>query len=333
MKENTLLAVSPSPHITAPVNTTRIMGLVCAALVPTAVASFFLFGWRAFAVIAVTVAACVLFEAICCRLLKKEQTIKDLSAVVTGLLLAFNLPATFPLWMAVVGAFIAIVVTKHMFGGLGRNFANPALVARIVLQLSFTEEMINYVFPVRQGAPDVLATATPLLAAKSGVASFVDLLLGTHAGMLGETCAITLMAGGIFLILTKVIKPTIPFVYLGTLFGLKFLLLLFGENSANIGNAFTMSAIYLLSGGAILAAFFMATDYTTSPYPFWGKVVYALVFAVLTVCMREWSNMSEGASFALLMANLLVPYLNSLFRPKPFGLEKTHIIKRGEGKL
>lgn len=320
MKEKKLLMVSAAPHITAPVTTVHIMAIVCVALLPTVVASVFLFGWRSLAVVMVAVAACILFEALCCYFLKKEQSVKDLSAVVTGLLLSFNLPSTFPLWMTVVGAFIAIVVVKHMFGGLGRNFANPALVARIILQLSFTEEMINYVFPTRAGAPDILATATPLLASKGGAVSFIDLLLGTHAGMLGETCAITLIIGGLFLIVTKVIKPTIPLVSLGTIFTFKFLLLLLGDGT--LGGAFTGSAAYILSGGALLVAFFMATDYTTSPYPFWGQVIYSVLFAALTVCMREWSNMSEGASFALLMANLLVPYLNNLFRSKPFGISK-----------
>ena len=203
------LIVTAAPHITSADSTQKIMQRVCIALVPTLIASVIIFGINSLILTAVTVAACVIFEYLYCKLVGREVAISDFSAVVTGLLLAFNLPATLPWWMAIVGAFIAIVIVKQLFGGLGYNFANPAIVGRIALAMGFASRMSAYGFPA-----DATSTATPLASAE-GI-DYVTLLLGNHGGVLGETCAITLLAGGLYLIATKVISPTIPVTYLAT---------------------------------------------------------------------------------------------------------------------
>lgn len=318
--------VGASPHITSRISTRMIMGMVAAALVPTLIASAFIFGWEVLLLTGVTVAACVAFELAYQVVMKKPVTIGDLSAVVTGLILAFNLPPHFPLWMAIIGAFVAIVITKQMFGGIGFNFANPALVGRMVLQLSFTGPMINYTYPPT--GVDALASATPLAAMAGGNrVPLMDMLLGVHGGTLGETCAIALIVGGLFLILTKVISPAIPATYLGFTFLFTFLLD-FGGNAAaggfgaafsSIGPSAYNSVVLLLGGGLLLGAFFMATDYATSPYTLKGKIIFGLGLAVLTVAMRSWSKMTEGVSYSLLLMNLLVPYINETCRQKPLG--------------
>jgi electron transport complex protein RnfD len=294
------------------------MLLVIISLLPTLAAATYIFGWRALLLCVFTASACVGFEALYCVLMKKPVPVGDFSAVVTGIILAFNLPPSLPLWMAAVGAFVAIVAVKQMFGGIGFNFANPALVGRMVLQLSFTGSMIRYIYPQSFGGVDALASATPLYAMREGVVPLFDMLLGTHAGMLGETCAITLIAGGVFLMLTQVIQPVIPVVYLGSVFIFKLLLNLLSAGMAP--NVALLNAVaYLLGGGLLLGAFFMATDYTTSPYIFKGRMVFALALGVLTVAIREWAKMLEGVSYALLLMNLLVPYLNILLRQRPLG--------------
>ncbi len=320
MEENGKLLVSPSPHMVGGISTRTIMLGVCVALLPTLIAASFIFGIRVLLLTGVTVAACVGFEALYCLVMKRPIPIGDFSAVVTGLILAFNLPPSFPLWMACLGAFVAIVITKQLFGGLGFNFANPALVGRIVLQLSFTSQMINYTEPVMYGGPDAIASATPLLTIQTEAVPIMDLLLGTHGGVLGETCALTLILGGLFLIFTKIISPIIPLVYIGGMYAFKFLLEIGG--GAALGVAAWDGLIYILSGGLLLGAFFMATDYTTSPYTRLGRVIYALLLAVITAAIREWSNMLEGVSFTLLFMNLLVPYLNSICRQRPLGVKR-----------
>ncbi|NLW79930.1 MAG: RnfABCDGE type electron transport complex subunit D [Ruminococcaceae bacterium] len=314
------LVVSPSPHILAKFTTQKIMLAVIIALVPTLVASAIIFGWQVLLLTGVTVGACVGFEALYCLIMKKPIPVGDLSAIVTGLILAFNLPPAFPLWMAIIGAFVSIVVVKQLFGGLGFNFANPALVGRIVLQLSFTGAMIGYTYPASIGGADALASATPLLAGQSTQVPMIDLLLGTHGGVLGETCALALILGGLLLIFGKVISPVIPVVYIGGVYVFKLLLGL-GAGGA-LGLVAWDSLAYILSGGLLLGAIFMATDYVTSPYTRKGKVVFGLLLAILTVAMREWSNMLEGVSYAILLGNLLVPFINVLTRQRPLGVKK-----------
>ena len=300
------LVVTASPHIVDQSSTRGLMGHVIIALMPALVASAFIFGFRALLVTGVTVAACVGFEALYCVLMKKPVPVGDLSAVVTGLILAFNLPATIPLWIAVVGAFIAIVVVKQLFGGIGCNFANPALVGRIALFVGFAGRMTAYAFP--ETDIDVLATATPLVAGKSlsSMDMLFNLAFGIHGGVLGETCSVMLLLGGIYLIVTRTISAAIPVAYLGTVAVLS---LVFGQDVV----------LQLLGGGLLLGAFFMATDYVTSPFTLKGKIVYGIGLGIITCAIRFWGNMAEGVSFSLLIMNLLVPYINDLTRQKPLG--------------
>ena len=302
------LSVSSSPHIRSGATTTKIMGTVIIALMPALVASVIIFGPRALLVTAVTVAAAVLFEFAWCHLRHQPDSIQDLSAVVTGLLLAFNVPSTIPLWMPVVGASVSIVIVKELFGGIGRNFANPAIVGRMVLAVSFTSRMTAFPFPNTLSGVDALTSATPLAAAGNGAQlPYLDLLLGTHGGVLGETCSLALIIGGVFLIAVGTIKATIPVTYLATVAVIS---LLTGHDPL----------VQLLSGGLLLGAFFMATDYTTSPYTTKGQIVYGLLLGVITCGIRFWGNMAEGVSYAILIMNLLVPYINALTRHRPLGV-------------
>ena len=297
------LIVTAAPHITGPDTTQKIMGRVAIALVPALIASVIVFGFSALILTVVTVASCVLFEYGYCKMVGREVPVSDLSAVVTGLLLAFNLPSTLPWWMAIVGAFIAIVIVKQLFGGLGYNFANPAIVGRIALAMGFAGKMSTYGFPV-----DSTSSATPLSSAAENI-DYVTLLLGNHGGVLGETCAIALLLGGVYLIVTKVISPMIPVTYLGTVAVLS---LLAGQDP-----------IYqLLSGGLMLGAFFMATDYVTSPTTDKGKLVFGVGLGLITCMIRFFGTMNEGVSFAILLMNLLTPYIDELTRQDKLGIAK-----------
>lgn len=302
------LIVTAAPHITGADSTQKIMGRVCLALVPTLIASVLIFGAGALIVTAVTVAACVFFEWAYCKLMGREIPIADFSAVVTGLLLAFNMPATLPWWMAIVGAFIAIVIIKQLFGGLGYNFANPAIVGRIALAVGYGGAMSAY--PLPENGVDALASATPLaVAGELGAGDYVTLLLGNHGGVLGETCAITILIGGIYLIATKVISPMIPVTYLATVAVLS---LCFGMDPV----------VQLLSGGLMLGAFFMATDYVTSPTTDKGKLVAGIFLGVVTMLIRKFGNMNEGVSFAILLMNLITPYIEVNTRQAKLGIAK-----------
>ena len=306
------LIVTAAPHITSADSTQKIMQRVCLALVPTLIVSVLWYGISALILTAVTVAACVLFEMGYCKLMGKENPTGDFSAVVTGLLLAFNMPASLPWWMAIVGSFVAIVVVKQLFGGMGYNFANPAIVGRIAMALGYTGAMTKYVFPAN--GIDAFASATPLaVASEVGSAGYMTLLIGKHGGVLGETCAITIILGGIYLIWTKVISPVIPVTYLAT--------------AAVLSVCFGMDPIYqLLSGGILLGAFFMATDYVTSPTTDKGKVVFGIGLGVITMLIRRFGTMNEGVSFAILLMNLVVPYIDVLTRQDKLGIAK---VKKG----
>ncbi|MCI8422188.1 MAG: RnfABCDGE type electron transport complex subunit D [Lawsonibacter sp.] len=310
------LIVTAAPHITSTDSTQKIMQRVCIALVPTLIASVIIFGISSLIVTAVTVAACVLFEYGWCRLRGLENPVGDFSAVVTGMLLAFNMPATMPWWMAIVGAFIAIIIIKQLFGGLGYNFANPAIVGRIALALGFAARMANY--PKPANGIDALAAATPLaVSSELGAGEYVTLLLGNHGGVLGETCAITILIGGIYLIATKVISPMIPVTYLATV--------------AVLSICFGMDPIVqLLSGGLMLGAFFMATDYVTSPTTDKGKLIFGIGLGLITIMIRRFGTMNEGVSFAILLMNLLVPYIDALTRQDKLGIAKAK--KEGAAK-
>ena len=302
------LIVTAAPHITSADSTQKIMGRVCLALCPALAASVIIFGANALILTVVTVAACVFFEWGYCKLMGREVPISDLSAVVTGMLLAFNMPASMPWWMAIVGAFIAIVIIKQLFGGLGFNFANPAIVGRIALAVGFASRMAAYPLPITK--VDALASATPLaVAGELGAGDYVTLLLGNHGGVLGETCAITILIGGIYLIATKVISPVIPVTYLATVAVLS---LCFGMDPI----------VQLLSGGLMLGAFFMATDYVTSPTTDKGKLIAGIFMGVVTCAIRFFGTMSEGVSFAILLMNLVTPYIDALTRQDKLGIAK-----------
>ena len=306
------LYVSPSPHLRSGDTTRKLMGDVVIALVPAMIASGIIFGPRAILVILVTVLSCVLSEYVCRKVMKRENTISDLSAVVTGVLLAFNLPVSINLVMAAFGGVIAIVVVKQMFGGIGMNFVNPALTARIVLMASFPSQMSTWSEPFYflKGSADAITTASPLNVMANGgdMPSYFQMALGLRAGCLGETCAVALVLGGIYLAARGVIRVEIPLCYIGTV--LLFTLAL-GQDPL----------YHLLSGGLLLGAIFMATDYVTSPLTFWGRIVFAVGCGVLTVLIRVFGSLPEGVSFSIILMNILVPHIEKLTRPKPFGEE------------
>ncbi len=295
------LTVSSAPHITGKDTTASIMRDVCIATVPAMIAATLFFGVQSLILIAVTVAACVGFEYLYEKALKQPITIGDFSAVVTGILLAFNCPPTLPLWTAVIGAFFAIVIVKQLFGGIGYNFANPAIVARIVLGLSYTGLMTTWTFP------DTTATATPLAMYRAGEAvNYMDMFIGKTGGVLGETSAVALLIGFVYLVAKKVIAPTIPVTYVLTVAVMAFVL---GVDPV----------VYVLGGGLLLGAIFMATDYTTSPYTMKGQIIFGIGLGIITVIIRKYGSMTEGVSYAILLMNLVVPYINKATRQKPLG--------------
>lgn len=322
------LHVSSSPHFKGSLSTRRIMLDVIIALIPASLAACVIFGWRALTLIAVCIATCVLLEYASRKIMKRDTTVGDLSAVVTGLLLALNLPVDINPLIAMFGCLIAIVVVKQMFGGIGMNFVNPALAARIVLLVSFPSAMMHWV--TAKGAPaaaqiDALTSATPL-AAQAGTYSYLDLLIGRCGGSIGEVCAIALLLGGIYLVIRKVISPIIPCVYLGTAALMSLILMLCGVEK----NGAVIDPLYqLLSGGLLLGAIFMATDYTTSPVTRWGKVIYAVGCGFFTIMLRVFSNMPEGVSFSILLMNILVPLIERATVPHTLGYVKK---KKGEAK-
>ncbi len=306
-------------------STAKIMLMVIIALLPAAIAGCVFFGARAAAVLAVCIVSCVVFEALCRVIMKKEQTISDLSAVVTGLLLGMNLPVTVPFYVAIIGSFIAIVIVKQLFGGIGQNFANPAIAARIVLMLSFAGEMSNWVKPYwYSGVVDTETSATPLAAewlgyAENGVqykaAPFTlsEMFWGETGGCIGETCSALLILGGLFLIVTGVISAATPAAYIGS-----FALLTFLYTGS------TVETVYgVLAGGLLIGAFFMATDYATTPITTKGKIIFGIGCGLITFIIRTFGSYPEGVSFSILLMNLLTPYIDRLTKTVPFGARST----------
>ncbi len=298
------LTLSASPHIHSGRSTQRIMLDVIIALLPATVAGCIIFGLRALLVVALTVASAVGFEVLFNLIVKKKQTVGDLSAIVTGLLLALNLPANVPLWQCVVGAMFAIVVVKCLFGGLGCNPVNPAITARVFMLVAFGS-MAKAAFPT---VVDTVAGATPL--ASEEATSLIDLLLGLHGGAIGETCAIALLAGFIYLLVRRVISWHLPVVFIGTVFVASFFL----EGMDAIA---ALAAI--LSGGLLIGAIFMATDYVTSPSTAWGKVLFGVGAGVITVLIRYYGVYPEGVSFAILLMNIVTPFIDSWTKHRVFG--------------
>ena len=306
------LFISSSPHIHGGSATRTIMLDVIVSLMPALVMSVVVFGPRALLITAVTVTACVLGEFASRRVMKRENTVSDLSAVVTGLLLAYSLPVSIPPLAAAFGGVVAIVVVKQMFGGLGQNFVNPALTARIILLNSFPAYMTNWTVPYGYlTGQDAVTAATPLAAAKQGLAvpNLTDLFFGNCGGCLGETCAVALLAGGVYLVVRRVISPVIPVCFLGTA---AILSLCMGRNPL----------FDLLSGGMLLGAIFMATDYVTSPLTVKGQIIYAVGCGVITMLIRAFASLPEGVSYAIVLMNIVTPLIDSGTRPKAFGKER-----------
>lgn len=311
-----LLTLSPSPHVRRGVTTARLMIDVLIALAPAALWGIAAFGWRAAVILILATGTAILAEFLTEKLLHRPVTVSDCSAALTGLLLGMNLPSTVPFYVPVVGSVFAIVVVKQLFGGIGKNIMNPALAARVFLMLTWTGAMTKFVpdFDWLTGT-DAVASATPLVALKTGAsgASVLDLFLGRCGGCIGEISALLLLLGGIYLIVRRVIAWQIPAAFLGTV---ALLTLIFHKGDMN---AFAYMASSLFSGGLMLGAFFMATDYVTSPVTRWGRVIYGVGCGALVVFLRFFSGYPEGVSFAILIMNALVWYIELLTKPRVYG--------------
>lgn len=316
------LIVSSSPHFNGKKTTQNIMLDVIIGLCPAAIASVIIFGPRALLVIAVCVLSCVLSEYLSRKAMRRPQTVGDLSCIVTGLLLALNLPVTINPLMAAFGGVVAIVVVKQMFGGIGQNFVNPALTARIVLMNSFPAPMTHWTAAFDYSATaDAVTTATPLsgmmyVNSPNSAPDYLQLFLGTHGGCLGETCALAIIIGGVYLIVRKVISPVIPVTYLATVAVFSLLL---GRDPL----------FDLLAGGLMLGAFFMATDYTTSPLYFGARIVFAIGCGLLTVIIREFGSLPEGVSYSIVLMNIITPLIERYVKPRAFGKPKEKKKKEG----
>ena len=302
-----MLQMSSSPHIHSGRSTTSIMRDVLIALAPATVAGCVIFGLRSLLVIAVCVLSSVLLEAGFNLIVKKDQTVKDLSAAVTGLLLALNLPANIPIWQCVVGSAFAILLVKCLFGGIGRNLVNPAITARVFMVVAFGS-MANQAYPT---VVDVASSATPLEAvAADKTPSVMDTFLGLTGGAIGETCALALLIGFVYLLARRIITWHIPVTFVGSVFVLS----LFFE-----GFDVVSATVLILSGGLLLGAIFMATDYVTSPATAWGKVIFGVGAGIITVLIRYFGVYPEGVSFAILFMNILCPYIEKWTARKVFG--------------
>lgn len=306
--------VSGTPHVRSKESIQSIMRDVIIALVPATAAGIYFFGLQALILIAVSIIASVFFEWLYQKLLKKPVTISDLSAVVTGLLLAMNLPASAPIWVPIVGAAFAIIFAKQLFGGLGQNFINPALAGRAFLLASYPTEMTSWTAPVGFSGADAVAVATPLATLKTGAmpdASLTDVILGTNiGGCIGETCAVALIIGGIYLLVKHVISWRIPVLYILTVFVL----------TAAIGRKGLRVPVYeIFTGGLMLGAFFMATDYASSPVTPKGQIIFAIGCGIITTLIRIFGGYPEGVSYSILIMNLAVPLIERFTEPKIFG--------------
>ena len=303
------LSVSASPHIRHFDNTRGIMLDVLIALAPAAIYGCILFGFKALFLLLTSVAAAIAAEYLWNLILKKPQSIGDLSAAVTGLLLGMNLATGVPVWVAIIGSVAAIIVVKQMFGGLGHNFVNPAIGARIILLVSFPSFMTSFSDPLASKV-DTVTKATPIaaLAAGDGV-SYRDLFFGMHAGSIGETSAFLLLIGGLYLVIRRVISPITPVCFIATLAALTY--------------AFGGDGLYaVLSGGVMLGAIFMATDYVTTPTDKLGKLIFGVGCGAITFIIRQWGSLPEGVSYSIILMNILTPHINTLTQHKPFGAVK-----------
>lgn len=305
--------VSSSPHIRASYTTKGIMADVLIALVPAMIAGIWFFGMRALMITLISAISCVAFEWLWQKLTNQPITIEDLSAVVTGVLIAFNLPVSAPIYIPIVGSFVAIILAKQFFGGIGQNFINPALAARAVLLASFPQAMTDFAVP----GVDGVSSATPLALLKAGeaVPSLIDVFVGNIGGTIGEISAIALIIGFGYLVYRKVITIRIPAIYIGVVFILTYIL--------GRGQLFNANPLYeIMSGGLLLGAFFMATDYSTSPSTPKGQIIFAIGCGILTTVIRLYGGYPEGVSYSILIMNLAVPLIDKYTAPRPFGVVK-----------
>ena len=317
------LIVSSSPHMVTKTDTSKIMGTVLIALLPAFAVGIYQFGFRVVTLTAVFVASCVLFEYLYNKITKKPQTVGDLSAVLTGVLLAFNCPSSLPYEIAIVGSFAAIVVIKQLFGGIGQNLVNPAVTARVFMFIAFATPMTSWPTPrgghATGAVVDATTSATPLGVLSHGSFADVyndgftkmDLFLGNVGGCIGEVSALAILIGGLFLIWKKVISPIIPVTFIATVFVLGL-----------IWGGFDGALFHILAGGLMLGAFFCATDYVTSPTLPLGKVIFGIGCGLFTMLIRIFASYPEGVSFAILLMNILTPYIDKICEKRMYKLPK-----------
>ena len=318
-KYNDNLIVSSSPHLVTALDTQKTMLMVMIALCPSLAVSTYVFGPRVLLLTIVSIAACMFFEWAWNAILKRRQTVGDLSAALTGMLLAFNVPSGLPIWTLLVGDFAAIIVVKQLFGGIGKNLVNPAITGRIILFISFATEMTDWTLP--RMAADATSTATPLgvLAEGGGeLPSNVHMFLGFVGGSFGEVSAVALLVGGIFLVWKKIISPIIPCCFIGTVF--VFALIYYAATGQ--GDPLQMAIFHILAGGVMLGAIFMATDYVTSPLLPKGKIVFGIGCGLMTMVIRIWGQYPEGVSFSILLMNCVTPLINDFFQKRMYGGKK-----------
>lgn len=321
---NKTLTVSSSPHIRSKESVSRIMLDVVLALIPAAIAAVINFGWRVVLVMGVSVLAAVATEALIQKFMKKPVTIKDFSAVVTGVLLAYNLPPTIPLWIVVVGSIIAIALVKQIFGGLGQNFMNPALAARAILLAAWPVEMTTWKLPNVDAITNATSGATPLAILKSGdgvwaeLPSLLDLFIGRIGGSIGEVSALALLLGAAYLFYRRIINWRIPVTYIATV---ALLTWIFGKDGL-----FTGQGIYhVFAGGLLLGAFFMATDYSTSPVTPKGQIIMGIGCGILTAVIRLVGGYPGGVSYSILIMNIATPLIERYTRPRIYGEVKANV--------
>lgn len=309
------LTVSSAPHLVTKLDTQKTMMWVLIALLPALAMGVYVFGINALIMTLVCIAACVFFEWAYEKVMKRPNTVKDLSAVVTGTLIAFNVPSTLPIWMAIIGCFVAIVLVKQLYGGIGKNFANPAIVARIVLLVSFATQMTTWPLPVAQQTADATTGATPLAIVGSvrvarTLPSLMNLFIGTVGGSIGEVSTIALLIGFVILIWKKIIVPHTTVAFVGTVFVFAFLYYL--VNPIKGASAVHMGLYHVMAGGVMLGAIFMATDYVTSPIMPLGKIIMGVGCGLFTMIIRFFAGYPEGVSFSILLMNIMTPLIDML---------------------
>ena len=307
---NSLLNVNSSPHIKDETTTRKIMLDVIVSLLPVSIFGVLQFGINSLMIIIATIFACIISETIFNMVMHKKNTVSDLSCVVTGLILALNMPPTIEIYIPIIGAVFAIIVVKMLFGGLGQNFMNPALAGRCFLVISFTSQMTKFVY-------DGVSSATPLLIEKNSLSnqfSLFDIFIGRVPGTIGEVSILLLLIGALYLVIKKVIDIKIPLIYIFTVL---IFTIIFSGRGFDINYLF----IEIFSGGLVFGAFYMATDYVTSPVTDLGKIIYAIILGLLTGIFRIFGKSAEGVSYAIIISNILVPFIETKTIPKAFGKE------------